>query len=135
MLLRLRPIRLTTSTTLRVLSPYLSTNPTRPYASKSTQNKDSLNPSRSEYTQTGKDDNAAHTSAAFDPSNTSPEGQKESAKREAGGDDKKNPLDVSPGNKEVSKPRKDDEGGAQGSPRTSRSGGGSAPKAGGGKSG
>lgn len=54
-----------------------------------------------------------------------------------------NPLDVSPANHEVSKPRKGTEGGAEGSSaqagdrdsqRARTSGGGSSPKKGGGKS-
>jgi hypothetical protein len=44
-------------------------------------------------------------------------------------------LNVSPGNKETSKARDEQEGGTENSPRTSTSGGGSAPKAGGSGSG
>ncbi|KAF2009615.1 hypothetical protein BU24DRAFT_358311 [Aaosphaeria arxii CBS 175.79] len=95
-------------------------------AQKDAQDKDSLNPRSTEYSKSGGgDDAAAHTDAAFNPNKTRPEeeGQHE------------NPLETSPGNKEVSKARKEDEGGAQGSPRRSTSSKGSAPKAGGGKSG
>ncbi|PSN75555.1 hypothetical protein BS50DRAFT_568182 [Corynespora cassiicola Philippines] len=99
---------------------------------KDTQDKDSLNPTSTEYSKSGSDDAAAAASdAAFNPNKTSPEEERDTAERESNG----NPLDVSPGNPEISKPRGEQEGGAQGSPRTSASGGGSAPKSGGNKSG
>jgi len=124
---RRNPLPLTTFRPLATTYPLL--------ARKGAEDKDSLQPRRSEYSQTGGDDAGAESSAAFDPNTTSPEGEKAQAKQDKGGDEKKNPLDVSPGNAEVSKPRKNDEGGPANSPRTSSSGGGGAPKAGGGKSG
>ncbi|PVH98888.1 hypothetical protein DM02DRAFT_615468 [Periconia macrospinosa] len=105
---------------------------TRPtFAAKNTQDKDSLDPQSNEYSKSGSDQAAASSSAAFDPNTTSPEGEQQQAEKDGSG----NPLKVSPGNDKVSKPRADQEGGAQNSPRTSSSGGGSAPKSGGGKSG
>jgi hypothetical protein len=102
-------------------------------ARKDTQDKDSLNPQSSEYSKSGDDDAASGSGAAFDPNTTSPESAEKSNEQENGGN---GALNVSPGNPEVSKPRGDEEGGAQGSPKSgSSSGSGSAPKAGGNKSG
>ena len=102
-------------------------------ARKDTQDKDSLKPESSEYSKSADDDAAASSGAAFDPNTTSPEGAEKQNEHESGGD---GALNVSPGNPEVSKARGDEEGGAQGSPKTnSSSGGGSAPKSGGNKSG
>ncbi|KAF2250340.1 hypothetical protein BU26DRAFT_410949, partial [Trematosphaeria pertusa] len=103
---------------------FLSTTPATRYPRKDTMDKDSLNPSSSEYAKSGTDDAAAGSDAAFNPDKTSPEEAEKTAEKESGG----NSLNVSPGNQEVSKPRGDEEGGAQGSPRTSSSSKGSAPK-------
>lgn len=100
-------------------------------AAKTTQDKDSLDPQSNEYSKSGSDQAAASSSAAFDPSSTSPEAAERQAEREDGG----NSLKVSPGNSEVSRARKDEEGGAQGSPRSGVSSKGAARKSGGGKSG
>lgn len=113
------------------LPRFLSTTPATRYPRKDTMDKDSLNPSSSEYAKSGTDDAAAGSDAAFNPDKTSPEEAEKTAEKESGG----NSLNVSPGNQEVSKPRGDEEGGAQGSPRTSSSSKGSAPKSGGEKSG
>lgn len=43
------------------------------YATKDTQDKDSLKPISTEYSKSGSDDAAAHDDAAFDPNQTSPE--------------------------------------------------------------
>ncbi|EME48339.1 hypothetical protein DOTSEDRAFT_120969 [Dothistroma septosporum NZE10] len=106
-------------------------------------NKDSINTDSREYSKTGGDSSAATEDAAFDPQQTSPEEQHESAKRESGGSN--NPLNVSPANKEISDPNDANKGGATGSPsetgsgsgsgRERSSGGGSPKKSGGGKSG
>jgi len=48
------------------------------YATKETMDKDSLKPVSTEYSQTGGDDAVAHESEAFDPSQTTPEGQQAS---------------------------------------------------------
>ncbi|CAI6331635.1 unnamed protein product [Periconia digitata] len=110
---------------------FVHTTPAYRLAAKHTQDKDSLDPQSNEYSKSGSDQATASSSAAFDPQTTSPEGAERQAEQEGGG----NSLDVSPGNADVSQSRGDQEGGAQGSPRTSASGGGSPPKAGGGKSG
>ena len=73
------------------------------------QDKDALNPTSTEYSQTspGGDANAAHTDVAFDPQTTSPEGQHGQSKREAmdkgagGAGEGSNPLEMSPANKDV----------------------------------
>jgi hypothetical protein len=102
-------------------------------ARKDTQDKDSLKPESSEYSKSADDDAASGSDAAFDPNTTSPEGAEQKNESESGGG---GALNVSPGNPEVSKPRGDQEGGAQGSPKSgSSSGSGSAPKSGGSKSG
>jgi hypothetical protein len=125
-----RPVSRTLPTTS--LRTFTTTLPT--YARKGAEDKDSLEPRRSENSLTGNDDAGAHSDAAFDPNNTAPEGEKADAEKQSGGA-KNNPLDVSGGNKDVSKPRSTEEGKPEKSPRTSASGGGSAPKAGGVKSG
>lgn len=50
--------------------------------------KDSLKPEASEYSKSGSDDQASAKAedTAFDPSNTSPEGQHDAAGAESGGD-------------------------------------------------
>jgi hypothetical protein len=68
--------------------------------------RDVLNPSRAEGTQTGTDDEVAHHDASFDPSNTVPESEVEATGRESAERNKRsNPLDVSPGNREVNEMR------------------------------
>lgn len=114
------------------LPRFLSTTSAPYFPRKDDQDKDSLNPQSTEYSKSGTDDAAAaEEDAAFNPNKTRPEQAERSAESSSNG----NPLDVSPGNPDVSKPKGDQEGGAQGSPRTSSSGGGSAPKSGGNKSG
>ncbi|KAI4749011.1 hypothetical protein E4T44_13027 [Aureobasidium sp. EXF-8845] len=98
-------------------------------ARKDTQDKDSLKPEPNEYSKSGSDDNAARVEqTAFDPSKTSPEEQHASAGSESSEKltpakvgQSSNPLDVSPANQEVSKPRGSQEGGAQGSAASSDS--------------
>ncbi|GKZ36360.1 hypothetical protein AbraIFM66950_007394 [Aspergillus brasiliensis] len=71
-----------------------------------------LDPQRSESSYTGTDSEVAGHDAAFDPSNTSPEGQVEQAQKESEQQGKvSNPLDMSPGNKEASHARPPQEGG------------------------
>ncbi|KAF2092187.1 hypothetical protein K490DRAFT_31379 [Saccharata proteae CBS 121410] len=107
-------------------------------ARKDAQGKDDLKPEPNEYSKSGSDDAAAKLEdTAFDPSTTDPEQQTKKAGEESG--ENPNPLDVSPGNPEVSKPRGNTEGGAEGSPAESEgnagrqrtSGGGSPAKHGG----
>ncbi|KAH7119756.1 hypothetical protein B0J11DRAFT_534546 [Dendryphion nanum] len=104
------------------------------FAQKDAQDKDSLKPRSTEYSKSGSDDDAAANSdAAFNPNKTNPEEELDTSEEGHGGE--KGPLNASPANQKISQPRDQQEGGAQGSPRTSSSGGGSAPKAGGDKSG
>jgi hypothetical protein len=111
--------------------PFTTTSPAT-YPRKHAQDRDSLKPESTEYSKSGTDDAAAQNpDAAFNPKKTRPE--EETAAAGEGGEG--NPLDVSPGNEKVSRPRGSEEGGAQKGVRKGASGGGSAPKAGGGKSG
>jgi len=95
-------------------------------ARKDTQNKDSIKVASNEYSKSGSDGDASQSNAAFDPSNTAPEGENKQAENEGGG----NSLDVSPSNPGVSKARGSQEGGPQNSPREKSSGGGSPQKGG-----
>jgi len=93
------------------------------YPRKDSQDKDSIDPSPTEYSKSGTDADSAHKSSAFDPSQTKPETEKNSSE----GSD----LDVSPANPEVSKQRDQTEGGAENSPSEGkRSGGGGQQKSG-----
>jgi len=99
------------------------------YPRKDDQDKDSINTESTEYSKSGSDAAAAGVEeAAFDPKKTSPEDEKKTADKESGDDP--NPLDVSPANADVSKPRGSTEGGAQdsGAGREKSSGGGSPTK-------
>ncbi|KAF1984908.1 hypothetical protein K402DRAFT_395282 [Aulographum hederae CBS 113979] len=121
----------TTQTSSLSTSSYLS------YPRKDSQDKDSLVPESNEYSKSGSDAAAASEDpqAAFGRDTTRPEEEMGKAKGEGG----EKPLDVSPGNPDVSHARGGTEGGAEssthGKDRERTSGGGSAPKAGGGKSG
>jgi len=117
----------------------------RQFPYKNTQDKDTIKTDSNEYSKSGGDGAAARQTEdiAFNPDKTSPEEQHDAASRKMGGDSN-NPLNVSPANTEIGKPRGEQEGGAQGSPgetgqgseqRSKTSGGGSAQKSGGGKSG
>jgi len=109
---------------------------------KDSQGKDDLKPRSTEYSKSSSDDAAAATSeTAFDPNQTKPETESRNADIESGDvrppkSNDNNPLDMSPANRDVSKGRDPQEGGATKSDAENRkrtSGGGSAPKAGGGK--
>ncbi|KAF1998544.1 hypothetical protein P154DRAFT_524008 [Amniculicola lignicola CBS 123094] len=103
------------------LSRPLTTTPSHLHSRKNTQDRDSLDPSATEYSKSGTDDEAASMKqAAFDPNETRPEEETKTAGKGQEG----NPLEVSPGNKEISKGRGGEEGGAQGAPEKERSGGG-----------
>ncbi|KAF2654790.1 hypothetical protein K491DRAFT_693453 [Lophiostoma macrostomum CBS 122681] len=120
--------------TCPITARLLSTSSPR-YAQKDSQDKDSLKPRSTEYSKSGSDDAVADSDEAFNPSKTRPEQEKSGSESESGGQSN-DPLDVSPGNPEVSKPRGDQEGGASNSPKSGGgSGGGSAPKSGGSKAG
>ncbi|KAK2041311.1 hypothetical protein LZ31DRAFT_577765 [Colletotrichum somersetense] len=98
----------------------------RRHAYKDTQDRESLNPSGTEGTKTGRDSDVAHEAGAFDPSTTRPGAEKD----EAGGGS----LDVSGANQAASKPQGDKADGEGGAGKETRkggkSGGSSAAKAG-----
>lgn len=73
--------------------------PARRMAYKDDQDRESLKPKAQEYSKSGSDDGAAaEADAAFDPNETSPEAEKDTAgKGSAAG----NPLEFSPANKDV----------------------------------
>lgn len=75
-----------------------SSRPQFPY--KDDQDRESLKPKSTDGSKSGTDNEVAHSSAAFDPSTTSPESAKEKA--EGGGGD--NPLEVSGASHDKSKP-------------------------------
>ncbi|KAL7951854.1 hypothetical protein V8C42DRAFT_305428 [Trichoderma barbatum] len=108
-----------TSTTLRI--PY-----------KDSQNRESLKPGSNDGTKSGRDDDvAAQKDAAFNPSKTSPEEEREAA----GQGNETNPLDASGANQEFSKPMGDGEtahntGPGKETRKGGRSGAGSPPKKG-----
>ncbi|EKG12781.1 hypothetical protein MPH_10024 [Macrophomina phaseolina MS6] len=101
-----------------------------------------LNPTSTEYSKSGSDDkSAAMEDAAFNPNKTSPESEVATAEQESG--EGSNPLDVSPGNKDVSATKDPQKGGPDRSPgesegptmRSRTSGKGSPQKHGGGRTG
>jgi len=77
-------------------------------------NRTTLNPEHNEQTESGTDDEVANHSASFDPSKTDPECAAKATKRESQQRGKPgSPLDTSPANRDVSKPRDPAEGGAE----------------------
>ncbi|KAM0331609.1 hypothetical protein ACHAQA_003288 [Verticillium albo-atrum] len=119
-LLRLQPAQ----TTIRQASlaaaaatrPYHATLAARlPY--KDTQDRESLKPSGTEGTKSGRDSDTGDLAAAFDPSVTSPEAAKEANSGNEG-------LDVSGASQDVSKPRGDEKSGQE-KPKEVRKGGAS----------
>ncbi|KAJ9224521.1 hypothetical protein DTO021C3_815 [Paecilomyces variotii] len=88
-----------------------------------------LKPERSEYSKSGTDDEVAGHPSAFDPSKTSPESEVQASCEETRQEGKSsNPLNVSPGNKDVSQARDPTEGGADASTPHSPSSRGAPPK-------
>ncbi|KAL8666927.1 MAG: hypothetical protein Q9202_001167 [Teloschistes flavicans] len=88
------------------------------YPRKDSQDKDSINTEATEYSKSGTDDaSARHDDTAFDPSTTDPHEQKDQVGEKTGSSD--NPLEVSPANHDISKPRHPQEGGAENSSRSS----------------
>ena len=72
----------------------------QPY--KDDQDRESLKPRAQDTSKSTSDDDAAiHDDAAFDPNITSPETAKNNAEQDSNG----NPLEVSPANKDVSRPK------------------------------
>lgn len=92
--------------------------------------REKMNTESNEYSKSGSDAKSAQEDAAFDPSTTSPESQKqESSDQAPNSASQGDPLEVSPGNKEISKPRDQQEGGAEkGEDKTGTSGSGSPSK-------
>lgn len=92
---------------------------------KDDQDRNTLKPRSTEGTKSGRDDDVAKNSEAFDPSRTRPE-----TERQGGGPE----LDVTGANQDVSKPQGDKPGGKGGAGKETRKGGksgsGSTPKAG-----
>lgn len=98
-------------------------------AYKDDQDRESLKPKAHEYTQTGTDDEAAHSDAAFNPNKTSPENEKDTAG--AGQTPAQNPLEGSPANKDMAKGGEGGEGKEKNKAQQGdikRSGSGSGPK-------
>ncbi|GAB7363472.1 hypothetical protein MBLNU230_g3744t1 [Neophaeotheca triangularis] len=137
-----------TSQRLPLTARPFSQSTLRSYPRKDSQDKDSINTEATEYSKSGTDDQSASATenTAFDPKTTSPEAEHRQANREVGGDESANPLNVSPANQEVSKPRGQQEGGPEGSSketggkrdnsdRERTSGGASPPKSGSGQHG
>ncbi|KAI0518083.1 hypothetical protein F5B22DRAFT_645333 [Xylaria bambusicola] len=100
---------------------------------KDDMDRESLKPKAHEYTQSGTDDEAAskHGDAAFNPNKTSPDNARDTAAQGAAQQNKQNPLESSPADKEFAKggsaPAVEDQAK---SAQTKRSGTGNAPKAG-----
>ncbi|PQE33726.1 hypothetical protein CJF32_00009107 [Rutstroemia sp. NJR-2017a WRK4] len=106
-ILPLHRILLTTRPRPNLLAPQrrtLTRTPALLLPRKGAQDKDSIDRSPTEYTRSGTDDGAAsEQKAAFDPSTTSPEAEKEEAgkgPRKSEEPEGENPLDVSPANPE-----------------------------------
>ncbi|OLN86152.1 hypothetical protein CCHL11_04083 [Colletotrichum chlorophyti] len=101
-----------------------NTAPAR-FAYKDSQDRETLKPGGTEGTKTGRDSEVAHDKAAFDPSTTRPESE-----RDEGG----NVLNVSGANQEASKPQGDHGDGERSVGKETRKGGksagGDSPKAG-----
>ncbi|KAJ5594980.1 uncharacterized protein N7459_001188 [Penicillium hispanicum] len=75
--------------------------------------RESLNPERSEVTKSGTDNEVAQHPTAYDPHNTAPESELEATRKEQQSAGKEgNPLNVSPANQDVSAWRGPQEGGA-----------------------
>ncbi|KAL0941835.1 uncharacterized protein CTRU02_204599 [Colletotrichum truncatum] len=95
------------------------------FAYKDDQDRNTLKPGSTEGTKSGRDQDVAEDSEAFNPSTTRPE-----TERESGGSD----LEVSGANQGMSKPQGDSPGAKGGAGKETRkggkSGGGSSPKAG-----
>lgn len=92
--------------------------------------REDLNPSRSETSKTGTDDEVANAETAFDPLTTRPESEYRRSESESKQRGKPgNPLDVSPANKDVSGARDPMEGGPdRNAEKSQTSGKGTTPK-------
>jgi hypothetical protein len=111
--------------------PFAST-PILRYPYKDDQDRESLKPRAQEYSKSGSDEEvAANEEAAFDPSKTRPEQEKEAAGKGNAG----NPLETSPANQAVAHGGRGVEEDKTHAGKQRASGGGNAPKAGTAKSG
>ncbi|KAJ8117936.1 hypothetical protein OPT61_g984 [Boeremia exigua] len=131
---RLQPTRsLARAARTQIIAPRFLSTSRRFLAQKGAEDKDTINTTSNEYSKSGSDDAAAHTDAAFDPSQTSPEAAEASAEKETGS--QANSLNVSPGNHEISHANDPEVGGASQGTNNKPSGAGSPNKQGGGSSG
>ncbi|ROW08287.1 hypothetical protein VMCG_03171 [Cytospora schulzeri] len=87
-------------------SPFHSTSASR-FAYKDDQDRESLKPQSTQGSMSGTDQDAADSDAAFDPSTTRPETEKDQAQEASGG----NPLETSGANQSKSKPLGESGGG------------------------
>jgi len=121
------PISRPSPFSVRTLRPFSQT-PLPRLPRKGSEDRDSIDTEATEYSKSGTDDGSARQEeASFDPKTTDPQKEKKIAGE---GEGSGNPLEVSPANPEVSKPRGETEGGAENSGGNKRSGGGSPNKAG-----
>ncbi|POS82869.1 hypothetical protein EPUL_006534 [Erysiphe pulchra] len=84
----------------------VSITPKRDYPRKDFQERESMDPTPTEYSKSGTDSSVAEGKDAFDPAVTKPEQMKEKAGQGIEG----NPLEVSPANTELSKSTERTEG-------------------------
>lgn len=130
-----RSLRIQTLTTSAPLSARSFHPAAARSAYKDDQDRSTLKPRSSEYTQSGTDHEAAHTDSAFDPSDTSPES---SIKRRNGSGKNQDVLDATGGNDELNRDQKnasqyEDTAVASNREKTGRSKSRDAPKLGGGQ--
>jgi hypothetical protein len=93
-------------------TPFSTTQRSQTEKGPELQDRETLNPERSETSKSGTDGEVAKHPAAFDPSNTAPETELKATEEESKRDGKTDsPLDVSPANKGVSDWRRPTEGG------------------------
>lgn len=131
---RLQPTRsLAHAARTKFAAPRLLSTSRPLFVQKGAEDKDSIKTTSNEYSKSGSDDAAAHTDAAFDPNQTSPEAAEASAEKEAGGQN--NSLNASPGNHDISHTNDPKIGGASQGTNDKQSGAGSPNKQGGGSSG
>jgi len=129
-----RPIRPQTFISNSTSSPIrcFSQTPLRTSPKKYDEDRNSINTESNEYTKSSTDnDAAAQDQAAYDPKKTSPESELKSAeRRNEVSDGSGSPLEVSGANKEVSKQRDPQEGGAEKSANEGNRSGYGSPKKG-----
>jgi len=116
----LRPCRFASYPSRNFAQTSLSAYPRKGY-----EDRESINTEATEYSKSGTDNEVAQSDEAFDPSKTKPEQEKNTT----GKGKNVNPLEVSPGNPEVSKQGgKEAEGGSEGSAKNKKSESGSPQK-------